>query len=63
MVKYATKGKKKGQALSQAFKDVIAYAGEEDDPKSNIRSLMIKHIAGERDIGRCEVSSLLNRID
>lgn len=59
MVKYATKGEKKGQALSQAFKDVITYTGEEDYPKSKIRSLMIKHIAGERDIGQCEVSRLL----
>ncbi len=59
MVKYATKGEKKGQMLSQLFKDVIKHTTEDDDPKTKIRSLMIKHIAGDRDIGQCEVSRLL----
>ena len=52
-------GEKKGQALSKVFKDVISHATNEDDPKSKIRSLMIKHITG--DIGQCEVARLLMR--
>ncbi|RNA16317.1 ATP-dependent DNA helicase PIF1 [Brachionus plicatilis] len=44
MVKYATKGEK---------------AEIEDNPSTKMRSLMVKSIAGKRDIGQCEVSRLL----
>ncbi|CAF1045089.1 unnamed protein product [Brachionus calyciflorus] len=59
MVKYATNGEKAGQALCQIFKEVIGPSSLEDNPTTKIRSLMIKSIAGKRDIGQCEVSRLL----
>ncbi|RNA33794.1 hypothetical protein BpHYR1_046991 [Brachionus plicatilis] len=59
MVKYATKGEKAGQALCQLFKEIIQPSAIEDNPSTKMRSLMIKSIAGKRDIGQCEVSRLL----
>lgn len=59
MVKYATKGEKAGQSMSQLFKDIIGASTIEDNPQTKIRSLMINSIAGKRDIGQCEVSRLI----
>ncbi|CAF0924282.1 unnamed protein product [Brachionus calyciflorus] len=59
MVKYATKREKAGLSLCQLFKDVIGPSLIEDNPNTKIRSMMIKSIAGKRDIGQCEVSRLL----
>ena len=41
------------------FKDVVGPANLEDNPQTKLRSLMLKSIAGKRDIGQCEVSRLL----
>jgi hypothetical protein len=59
MVKYATKGEKAGKALTQTFKDVIGPASLDENPISKLRSIMIKSVAGKRDIGQCEISRLL----
>lgn len=59
MVKYATKCEKAGNNFNQLFKDVMKNATDEDNPHSKIRSLMIKSIAGKRDLGQCEVTRLL----
>jgi hypothetical protein len=59
MVKYATKGEKAGDSLSKLFYDIIGSSSEEDNPTTKLRSLMLKSIAGKRDIGQCEVSRLL----
>jgi hypothetical protein len=59
MVKYATKSEKTGKPLQQIYKDVIAPCVEDENPRTKIRSLMIHLIAGNRDIGQCEVSRLL----
>jgi hypothetical protein len=59
MVKYATKGEKAGKALTQTFKDVIGPAAFDENPTSKLRSIMIRSVAGKRDIGQCEISRLL----
>ncbi|RNA15588.1 ATP-dependent DNA helicase PIF1 [Brachionus plicatilis] len=59
MVKYATKGEKAGQSLCKMFKDVIENSSQDDNPQTKIRSLMLRSIAGKRDLGQCEVSRLL----
>ncbi len=51
MVKYATKSEKAGSQLTQMFKDVIGPANLEDNSQSKLRSVMVKSIAGKRDIG------------
>ena len=51
MVKYATKSEKAGNSLTQMFKDVIGPAKENDNSHSKLRSIMIKSIAGKRDLG------------
>ena len=59
MVKYATKSEKTGKTLKQIYKDIISPCTENDNANSKIRSLMIHSVAGNRDIGQCEVSRLL----
>jgi hypothetical protein len=59
MVKYATKSEKAGTNYTQVMKDVIGRATEEENPQTKIRSIMLKSIAGKRDLGQCEVSRLL----
>ena len=51
MVKYATKCEKAGSSLRQLFNDVIGPASNDDNSQSKIRSLMVKSIAGKRDLG------------
>ena len=58
-VKYATKSEKVGKTLKQIYNDVISNCTNDDNPSSKIRSLMIHLVAGNRDIGKCEVSRLL----
>jgi hypothetical protein len=45
--------------LNQIFKSVVSHATLEDNPTSKIRSLMLKSVAGNRDLGQCEISRLL----
>ena len=59
MVKYATKGEKAGTNITKLYKDVIGASTDEDNPQSKLRSVMLKSIAGKRDLGQCEVSRLL----
>jgi hypothetical protein len=59
MVKYATKGEKAGTEFTQMFKDVVGPASLDDNPQSKLRSIMVKSVAGKRDIGQCEVSRLI----
>jgi hypothetical protein len=51
MVKYATKSETAGHSLNQLFKDVVGPSSNDDNPQSKIRSIMIKSIAGKRDLG------------
>jgi hypothetical protein len=59
IVKYATKGEKAGQELTEIFKDVVLNSQNDEDPHKKLRSIMIKTICGKRDISQCEVSRLL----
>ena len=59
MVKYATKSEKAGNSFKQLYNDIIGTATEEDNPQSKLRSLMLRSIAGKRDLGQCEISRLL----
>ena len=59
MFKYATKGEKAGVSLCQLFRDIVETANDIENPQTKIRSLMLRSIAGKRDIGQCEVSRLL----
>lgn len=59
MVKYATKGEKVSKSLTSLFKSVVSHAQEDDNPASKLRSLMLKSVAGNRDIGQSEVCRLL----
>ncbi len=45
--------------MNQIFKSVVSHASLEDNPTSKIRSLMLKSVAGNRDLGQCEISRLL----
>jgi hypothetical protein len=60
MVKYATKAEKAGSSLNDLYKSVIKFADENDNTITKLRSLMLKTVAGKRDIGQCEVCRLLN---
>jgi hypothetical protein len=60
MVKYATKAEKAGSSLNDLYKSVIKFADEKDNTITQLRSLMLKTVAGKRDIGQCEVCRLLN---
>ena len=51
MVKYATEGEKAGQEFNKLYKDIISASKDDDNPQSKMRSLMIRSIAGKRDIG------------
>ncbi len=59
MVKYATKGEKASLSLSNLYKSVLNNAKDDDNPTTKLRSLMLKSIAGNRDIGQSEVCRLL----
>ena len=59
MVKYATKTEKTGHSLKDLYKSIIFNSKENDNPNSKLRSLMLKSVAGKRDLGRCEVCRLL----
>jgi hypothetical protein len=59
MVKYTTKGEKTGNALSDLYKSVIFNSKEDDNPLTKLRSVILKSVAGKRDLGPCEVSRLL----
>ena len=59
MVKYATKVEKTGNSLKDLYKSVIFNSKENDNPNSKLRSLMLKSVAGKRDLGQCEVCRLL----
>ena len=60
MVKYATKSEKAaGNSFKQLYNDIIGTATEEDNPQSKLRSLMLRSIAGKRNLGQCEISRLL----
>ena len=50
---------KTSDSLNQVFKSVILLAKEEDNPITKMRSLMLKSISGNRDIGQSEVCRLL----
>jgi hypothetical protein len=52
-------GEKVGLNYTHILKDVISHATEEDNPHSKMRSIMLKSIAGKRDLGQCEVAHLL----
>ena len=45
--------------MTQIFKSVISHATQDDNPASKIRSIMLKSVAGSRDLGQCEISRLL----
>ena len=47
MVKYATKGEKAGKEFTKLYKDVISASNDEDNPKTKMRSLMLRSIAGK----------------
>ena len=49
-----------GRALVQIYRDVIGSASNDDNSNSKLRSLMIRQISGNRDIGQCEISRLIN---
>jgi hypothetical protein len=51
MVKYASKAEGAGQSLNQLFKDVIGPTTNEDNPQSKLKSIMLKSVAGKRDLG------------
>jgi hypothetical protein len=59
MVKYATKSEKTGKPLQQIYHDIFSTCNDDDNPNTKVRSLMIHLIAGNRDLGQCEVSRLL----
>ena len=59
MAKYAAKCEKTSNKITQLYKDVIGPASQDDNPQTKIRSLMIKSIAGKRDLGQCLISRLL----
>ena len=59
MVKYATKGEKAGASMNQIFRDVIGKADVTDNANTKFRSILLKSIAGTRDIGQCEVTRLI----
>ena len=59
MVKYATKSEKAGNSFKHLYNDIIGTATEEDNPQSKLRSLMLRSIAGKRDLDQCEISRLL----
>ncbi|RNA24393.1 ATP-dependent DNA helicase PIF1 [Brachionus plicatilis] len=59
MVKYASKAEKSSQTFIETFKSVMNHSKEEDNPKSKLRSLMLKFSCGQRDIGQSEVCRLL----
>jgi hypothetical protein len=59
MVKYITKGEKAGNGLSELYKSVILNTSDDDNPKSKLKSLMLKTVSGKRDLGQCEVCRLL----
>ena len=60
MVKYATKSEKAGASLNDLYKSVIKFSDDNDNSITKIKSLMLKTVAGKRDIGQCEVCRLLN---
>ncbi len=49
------KGEKAGEPLKQIFRSVIDKADMIDNVHSKCRSIMLKSMAGKRDIGQCEV--------
>ncbi|CAF1048474.1 unnamed protein product, partial [Brachionus calyciflorus] len=59
MVKYASKPEKSSQTYIDTFKSSLCHSTDQDDPKSKLRSLMLKYSCGQRDIGQCEVCRLL----
>ncbi len=59
MVKYATKAEKKSDSLTNLFTSVMSHARQDDDPTSKLRSLMLKTIGCNRDIGQSEVCRLI----
>ena len=58
--KYATKSEKAGASLNDLYKSVIKFSDDNDNSITKIKSLMLKTVAGKRDIGQCEVCRLLN---
>ncbi|RMZ95107.1 ATP-dependent DNA helicase PIF1, partial [Brachionus plicatilis] len=59
MVKYAAKPEKSSQTFKETYKTILNYSKEGDNPKSKLRSIMLKTSCGQRDIGQCEVCRLL----
>jgi hypothetical protein len=54
-VKYATKGEKAGTEFSKLYKDIISASQDSDNPQSKMRSLMLRSIAGKRDLGKLKI--------
>ena len=59
MAKYISKGEKAGSGLNALYKSVLEHTCDEDNPTKKLRALMLKSVAGKRDLGQCEVSRLL----
>lgn len=59
MVKYASKGEKAGRNLVHLYKSTFDNATSADNPASRLRSLMLRTIATQRDLGQCEITRLL----
>ncbi len=51
MVKYATKGEKAGVEYNKLYNDVISACDDDANPQTKMRSLMMKQVAGKRDLG------------
>ena len=45
--------------MNKLFSDVVNTTAPNDDPKSKMRSLMIKSVSGKRDLGSAEVTRYL----
>ena len=58
MVKYATKGEKAGHEFNKLYNDIIDNSENDDNPQSKMRSLMMKSIAGKRDLGFYSLANL-----
>ncbi|RNA07296.1 ATP-dependent DNA helicase PIF1 [Brachionus plicatilis] len=59
MVKYAAKPEKSSQTYMDTLRTIYGQSNEEDDPRTKLRSLMLKTSCSQRDIGQCEVCRLL----
>ena len=61
MVKYATKGEKAGQEFSKLYKDILSASNDNDNPQTKMRSLMLRSIAGKRDLGNYKIFKLIEK--